>query len=92
MSIFNSLLFRVVICVHGENSFYRVIQDDGSDKFRLGGRYHIRQRQLEKLCHKVIPVSLLLNNQYFFSLYSETCLNQTKGGMGQQLLTANGKV
>ena len=77
MSIFNSLLFRVVICVHGVNSFYSVIQDDGSDKFRLGGQYHIRQRQLEKLCHKVIPVSLLLNNQYFFSLYSETCLNQT---------------
>ena len=68
MSIFNLLLFRVVICVHGENSFYRVIQDDGSDQFQLGGRYHIRQRQLERLCHKVIPVSLLFNHYFFFSL------------------------
>lgn len=50
-------LKRVVICVHGENSFYRVIQDDGSDQFQLGGRFHIRQRQLERLCHKVIPIN-----------------------------------
>lgn len=50
-------LKRVVICVHGENSFYRLIQDDGSDQFQLGGQYHIRQRQLEKLCHKVISIN-----------------------------------
>ena len=38
------------------NSFYTVIQENGSEVYRLGGQYWVRERQFRKKGYTVVQV------------------------------------